>query len=261
MNISEISKLKYESSSHSMNKLVLAAYKNLFKNKVKITDEFISIESPRRTVVLNFTNKNLDSSQFKNPIIYSEKNISNKYDEEIIYDIEKIINLDSREIRRGLRFEDRPQVKVIETTGDMKFIRDKMTIFKKWDLYKKSDPKVFQMLLNSNRYKRAIGFKSTELGENIKEFICYINGKPWAYTTLSIQNDTVFAISSITLFFDKKLRIVADMSEMYLLTILKKLHEQGFKYYNYGPDGGIKGLGKYKKQFPYEIKKVYIQEK
>ena len=119
--------------------------------------------------------------------------ISSKYDEEIVYDIEKIVNLDNKEVRRGLKFEDRPQVEVVETTGDMKFVRDKMTIFRKWDIYKKSDPKVFQMLLNSNRYKRAIGFKSTELGENIKEFICYINGKPWAYTTLSVQNDTVFA--------------------------------------------------------------------
>lgn len=256
MTVNEIKALDYPYSSHSFNPLVIACYNNLFKNSTVLTSDMFVVKQQRKTsVFLLGSTIPAEAKSFNKPVFISESIVSKNEDLETVYVIDDVLNTDDATVRRGLKFNDRPQINIIETENSKKHLLDKMKIFNLWVDYKNNDPKVYKMTFNPNRYKRAIGLRNYDF--NIVEYICYANGEPFGFITCAVNKETVYVIAACTRFFDKRLRVVADMSEYFLIYSMFLMKQKGIKNVNYGPAGGITGLKTYKNQFPHSYTSVY----
>jgi hypothetical protein len=149
--LADFAKLDYQSSSHTFNKAVIAAYYNVKKYGFEKWPWGISIKQTKRTVNLVLDEKGLIYLNPDKTLNLSEHAIFPKKTKEVCYDLEKLFSERSTAINRGISFTDRPEVRIFDYAYGMSVL----TIYEEWKKTKESDPKTFLMTFNPARYLRS----------------------------------------------------------------------------------------------------------
>lgn len=250
---------QYDYKSHTFDKGIILAYNNAVKNPITITDNYISVKQTKKTAV--FLLKNIDESFDKNAKIYSEVQVpyTKKKINEVCYNLDEIFINSTKEIRRGMNLLERKEIKFTSDykSSSIDYLRILNDIFNDWKRYKESDPKVYRITFNPNRYLRSLNIKSYL--PSIFQGLYSVNEKPYGVIIFSKHptESIAYELAFVSRFFDKELKIINDLNFCVLVNAFYQLYQQGIKVINVGTDAGIKGLKLFKKKLPYFHKVIY----
>ena len=247
--------LKYQSKSHTFNRAVIASYNNVAKYGFTHTEDYIRIDQSKRSLIL-VLNKDFDVSKInsdKKLLCLCESPIYSKKTKEVCYNLDDLFSTESSAVNRGIKFSKRPQV----TIADYHKVDQTLDeIYNGWKHAKETDGKTFLIAFNPARYHRSYVLK--ESGYNIYQKLILINKEPYALINFAIQDDIAYELSFLSLFYDKRLKLVNDQNDSIMIHSLYELYKlYGIKNVNLGTAAGIKGLAFFKKKFPFTEKIVY----
>lgn len=251
--LTSFSKLKYESTSHTFNKAVIAAYYNVKKYGFTETVDHIRIDQNRRSVFFLTKQTSLvDMNTDKSCVLMSEHAVFKKKTKEVCYDLEKLFSERSTAINRGLKFSDRADVEINDYKQDVRLD----LIYNAWKKTKEEDPKTFLMTFNPARYYRS--YELADHGFDIYQKIILVKKHPYAVINFALQGEYAFELSFLSLFRDPELKLINDQNDCIIVNCLYDLYKlHGVKYVNLGTDAGIKGLKFFKHKLPSFEKIVY----
>ena len=262
--LKQLAKLNYQSTSHTFNKAVIAAYANVekygftFDYNAHGAGNLIVEQRQRRLVFHLYAADNLDLPiSRKKTLIFTEfERPKTTKVKEVCYNLDDLFQNPSKEIKRGIRFAERPQVKIIDYDVPDSTLSQ---IYNGWNETKLSDGKLFRISFNPRRYYRSYGLK--KFGFNIYQKLIVVNNLPYGLINFSLDSNRAFELSFLSLFKDKARRVVNDQNECIIIHCLKDLYDNyGIKSVNLGTAASIKGLAAFKKQFPFIEQIVYSSE-
>lgn len=252
--IDRIRDVNYQSNSHMFNKAVIAAYLNAFKYNVVVRPTYIHVKQQKRDVVL-ILSPDFDKTEVqatKKVLYYSEKPhvLTPKKFKEVAYNLNELFDAPSKQIRRGVNFMRRGELGVFDSTAS-----DVAQMYEKWAQNKKSDPKVFQMTFNPDRYRRSFALK--DQGFNIHQRSIMIKQQLYGVMSFALDQAHAYELAFMSCYFDKDLKLTNDQNECLIIGILHELYQNGFKTANLGTHAGIKGLKTFKLKLPHYFVEVY----
>lgn len=243
----QINQLQINKKYHQFNPAVIYAYFNLNKYLFKLEKNYLQVNRQKETNVFIFNSiipkiaSNKKIRYYSDILPEDKQNYIITKHMDYLYDLDKLFIKTSPEIRRGIRLIERKEVKILDV--DQNIIE---SLFYEWEIYKKSDKKIYQLLFDAKRYKRC--FELKEKGFNIYQKSIFINDIPYGIICFSIENNIAFELAFISLYWKKELKIINDLNECILVLFFYNLWKNGIKIVNPGTDAGIKGLKIFKQK-------------
>lgn len=257
----KLSEIKTNKKIHQFNPAVISAYYNSEKYKTIIEDSFIAIRRLKEWAVFLLKDELINIVNHDKKLrFYSEKKINEKSVKHIeyVYNLDELFTVTTKQIRRGMNLLQRKEIVISDITN----ISTIDSIINEWDAKKRSDPKVYQMLFDSKRYRRC--FELKEKGFNIYQKMIFVNSKPYGIISFALDGENSFELAFVSLYWIDELKIINDLSECILINCFYDLWENyGIKYINPGTDAGIKGLKIFKSKLPNQKIEYYsfVKEK
>lgn len=255
-NLSSFLKLDIQSKSHTFNKAVIAAYYNVKKYGFVGTSQYIRIDQNKRSVFLIFDPKGIEPllMGFKKPLVaLCELPIFKKKTKEVCYDLHELFSGGGSAIARGLKFQSRPEVMIVDYKKDTNLD----VIYNGWKQTKESDGKTFLMTFNPARYYRS--YELLDYGYSIYQKVVLIKNQPYALINFSLHGEMAYELSFLSLYKNQDLKLINDQNDCIIVHCLGELYARGIKYVNLGTDAGIKGLKLFKHKHPSFEQIVYSQ--
>ena len=253
--LTSFSKLQYKSSSHTFNKAVIAAYNNVKKYGYTATDDYIRVDQSQRSVFF-ILNPDMDLSSLKSDkkmMLLCESPIFKKKTKEVCYDLSLIFNEDTTANKRGVKFTDRPEAKIVDYKKDQRLDQ----LYAGWKKTKEEDPKTFLMTFNPPRYLRS--YELLDHGFEVYQKLVLVRDKPYAVINFALQGSMAYEMSFLSLFKDPDLKLINDQNDCIIINCLHDMYTRGIGLVNLGTDAGIKGLKFFKHKLPSFEKVVYSQ--
>ena len=264
----DFASLSYKSISHTFNKAVIASYNNVGKYGFVFNYtrdwSLLKIEQRQRELLFitgnypdieTLLNQSKPFQSKKKVIIFSESECwpRNTKTKEVCYDLADLFDKPTKEITRGIRFIERPEVKIVDYNKVDNVLHE---IYGGWNQTKLADEKLYKIAFNPKRYLRSYELK--QLGYNIYQKLILIRGEPYGLINFSLDGRRAFELSFLSLFRNKGLRLINDQNDGVMLSCLKDLYDNyDIKTVNLGTAAGIKGLSIFKKKFPFYENIVY----
>src|SRR5436853_3015105 len=187
-NLIRFNKVDYNSVSHAFNQAVVASYGHIQRYGFEETDDYILIPQSRRNLVL--LKKKCSFSSTNRSLILSEGRIENASKvKEVCYDLRRILESPSAEVRRGIRFHERKGV-CIDDYNDGPSLD---LIYHSWKATKEGDGKTFRIAFNPARYRRSYELKN--LGYNIYQKVVFIREHPYALINFALHEEHAYELS------------------------------------------------------------------
>lgn len=247
----EIDRLRetdYKTESHTFSKGVIASYFNALQYPYEVGDGFIAVKRKKERVWFFPTNnKELLPVGETKDIIYSpiKTTLTKIKTKEVIYDLEKIFEKTTKEVRRGITLTNRKEIVLrVATQSEIE------ELWKEWSEHKMNDPKVYRISFTPKRYLRAFQLKDN--GFNIVHLTYFINNQLYGAICYEIQDNVAFELAFISKYWEKDLKLTNDLNELILINSFHKLYSNhNILKINVGPTAGIKGLRIFKNKLPH----------
>lgn len=251
----DIITLKTNKQFHQFNPAVIYAYYNLADYPYEIKNEYILVERRKEIAVFLLDQRyQLDVSGFQKKVRYYTDVLPDKTKYkttktfEYLYNLTQLFSKTTKQNRRGQELTKRVDISITDLDVDNPVVS---YLINRWELHKKNDPKVYQMLFDAKRYERC--FKLKKKGFNIYQKLILVKGQPYGIICFSLNGSIAFELAFISLYWDKELKIINDLNGCILINCFYDLYQNyGIEYVNPGTDAGIKGLKVFKGKLPFE---------
>ena len=274
--LESLAKFQYTSTSHMFNRAVIASYNNVIRYGCNLGEDIIHIPQMKKDLIFYFgkgcppnrihmfhkhnsnsllgTKPELWLNDDRVQTVYSEiSNTTRKEIKEVTYNLIDICSEQNltTEMKRGIKFTTRPEVKIIDNDG-----KYNDEIYNSWVEAKRSDPKVYQIAFNPNRYRRS--FNLRDYGYRVYERLIVIKDTPYGLINFSLDYPQAYELSFPSKYNDKNLKLTNDQNNCIIANCLYDLYQNhAISRVNLGTAAGIKGLSFFKKRFEYGEQIVY----
>lgn len=244
--------------SHTFNPGVVCSYNNLMKYDYWISDDFVQIKQLRKNTILFFGEDGLivlpDSST------YAEKQYGGlkKKIKEVVYDLSLIFMKPSKEVRRGIKINERKDVVIMDYNPRPIDFTEAYGLYEAWVAHKNADPKVFRISFSPQRYANSLYLQGKVPFMYSKKV--YIKDELYGILVFHINPETKIAyeLTFFSKFWDVNLKLINDLNFCILIWCFHDLYAyHGIRQINVGTDAGIRGLKMFKNKIKHDYNIVY----